>query len=100
MLSDNSTAPPFHQPSRNITHVGFDLVVKDVLINGTAAGDLNAEWESGDVVMDLRLWSKMIMKFGGFRIRRGLTVHCKGLKVPFSSSKGFEKVACRKHVFD
>ncbi|XP_075489703.1 uncharacterized protein At1g08160-like [Primulina tabacum] len=99
-LSDNSTVPTFHQPSRNITHVSFDLVAKDVRINRTVALDLNAEFESGDVALDLRLWSKMMMEFGGFRIHRGLTVHCKGLKVPFSSSKVFEKVACRKHVFD
>ncbi|KZV47190.1 hypothetical protein F511_05241 [Dorcoceras hygrometricum] len=99
-LSENSPVPPFHQPSRNISNVGFDVMAKDVRIDETVARDLNAEWDSGVVALDLILKSKMVLRFGGFKIHRRLKVHCKGLNATFSSSKGFQKVACSKHVYD
>ncbi|KAL2239882.1 uncharacterized protein At1g08160 [Sesamum indicum] len=85
---------PFYQRRRNITHLDLDLVAKDAVLYGAVARDLKMERGSGSVDLDVKIRAKIRLKVGVFKIHRKLKVECGPITVPFSPSKGFERVFC------
>ncbi|KAL6563653.1 hypothetical protein OROGR_002612 [Orobanche gracilis] len=97
VLSVNNVHP-FYQPRRNVTHLDMYLVAKDAVVYGAVARDLRMERVTGEVVLDVKIRAKIRLKIGVFKIHRKLKVLCGSLTVPFSSSKGFERVFCDADV--
>ncbi|KAK4441233.1 NDR1/HIN1-like protein 10 [Sesamum alatum] len=85
---------PFYQRRRDITHLDLDLVAKDAALYGAVARDLKMERGSGSVDLDVKIRAKIRLKVGVFKIHRKLKVQCGPITVPFSSSKGFQRVFC------
>ncbi|KAG8387577.1 hypothetical protein BUALT_Bualt02G0035800 [Buddleja alternifolia] len=91
---------PFYQPRRNVTHLEVEVVAEEAAVYGAVARDLRMEKKSGDVDLDLKIRAKIRLKIGVFKIHRKLKVNCGPLTVPFSSSKGFERVFCDVDIDD
>ncbi|XP_073270969.1 NDR1/HIN1-like protein 10 [Primulina huaijiensis] len=85
---------PFYQPRRNVTHLGLHLAAKNEKVYGAVARDLKVDRASGDVDLDVKIRAKIRWKIGVFKIHRKLKVLCESLRVPFTSSKGFQRVQC------
>lgn len=91
---------PFYQRRRNVTDLELSMAAKDVVVYGTEAKDLKMESASGDVKLEVKIWGKIRMKVGVFKVHRTLKALCGPLAVPFSSSKGFKRVFCDVDIID
>ncbi|XP_057479668.1 uncharacterized protein At1g08160-like [Actinidia eriantha] len=90
-----TTVDPFFQPRRNVTHLGLNLMVRDVALERAAARDLRLKKSSGEVELDIRVKAKIRFKVGVWKSRhRTLRILCSPTMVHFSSSKGFKRTYC------
>ncbi|XP_073027710.1 NDR1/HIN1-like protein 10 [Primulina eburnea] len=92
------TVAPFYQPRRNVTHLDLDLAAKNEKLYGAVARDLKVDQASGDADLNVKIRAKIRLKIGVFKIHRKLKVLCESLRVPFSSSNGFQRVPCDTDV--
>lgn len=97
ILSVGNVAP-FYQPRRNVTHLDLDLAAKNEKLYVAVARDLRVDRASGDADLNVKIRAKIRMKIGVFKIHRKLKVLCESLRVPFSSSNGFQRVPCHVDV--
>ncbi|XAR60047.1 hypothetical protein NMG60_11033278 [Bertholletia excelsa] len=90
-----TSVDPFYQPRRNVTHLELKLVAQQSAMYGAVAKDLRMEKAAGEVEVDVRLKARVRLKAGAWKSNhRTLKVECSPVRVPFSSSKGFERTYC------
>lgn len=90
-----TTLEPFHQPTRNVTHLEANLVAQNIAVSKSISNDLKHDKSNGHVELDVRVKAKIRFKVGLWKSdHRTLRVICSPVTVRFSSSKNFERTDC------
>lgn len=90
-----NTVAPFHQPRKNVTHLGVSLVAKDVGLFGDVGRQIRREKGTGQIEVEVNVKARIRFKVGVWKSsRRTLRIECEPVLVRLSSSNGFERTPC------
>ncbi|KAJ0021444.1 hypothetical protein Pint_32035 [Pistacia integerrima] len=90
-----TTLEPFHQPTRNVTHLEANLVAQNIALPKSISNDLRRDKSKGEIDLDVRLKAKIRFKVGLWKSdHRTMRIICSPVTIHFSSSKNFERTEC------